>query len=79
MAGAAAAKSTHYRSSEWLKHRTPSRLDGMHPAKEESLLWEAASLIAYAAESIPQKATASGSFAPGISAYAPGTRGCLPW
>ena len=67
-AATVAAKAPHYRASDWLKHKTPSRLDGMHPAKEESLLWEAASLIAYAAESIPQKATASGSFAPGISA-----------
>jgi hypothetical protein len=59
-----------YCSTEWLLHRTPSRLDGMNPAKEDSLLWEAASLVAYAAESLPKRATLANSSEYGISMYA---------
>lgn len=41
-----------YRTEDYMQKDTPSRRDGMHLAKEESLLWEGTNLISYAAHSM---------------------------
>jgi hypothetical protein len=46
-------------SAEYLDSSTPSRREGMHPKKEESLLWEATLLLKYAADQMKLCVTAS--------------------